>query len=604
MTALAAKPATRPVMSHSEPVAQLLGDPSFEERLRQLADQLNRDPASVRAEATAYLREMSATHGERAMAAWRGFGRWMLRAHEVVVSQDQIARLRKLDGKHPLLVLPSHRSYLDGWVMPEAFAAHGISPMYVFGGANINFFPFGAFARRTGMVFVRRATAELPVYRFALRAYIGQLVRDRRNLYWSIEGGRTRTGKLRPPMYGILRYVLEAVEAVEGPEALVVPASLQYDQLHEVSLMTAEAHGGAKRPENVAWLVRLARQQGRPLGRVYLDFGEPVPLRAQLAELRAGEAARGHEVERIALDISHRINRTTPVTATAVVSLALLGADRALTLDEVLATVRPLASYIQRRRWPVAGAADLTDRVTIERALQELVASGVLSGYDGGTQAVWDIASGQHLVAAFYRNSAIHILVDRAIAELALQAAAEGKGDIRKTVVAEALRLREILKFEFFFSAREAFAKELIAELLLLGANIESAKQRAVPADAERLLRQADLLLAHLVLRPYLDAYRVVADRLATLGYGTCDEPRFLAECLRVGKQWELQRRIASAESVSLELFRTALRLARHRELVDGTGPDLAARRRAFAEEIARAADRASRIAALAGSAP
>ena len=54
---------------------------------------------------------------------------------------------------------------------------------------------------------------------------------------------------------------------------------------------------------------------------------------------------------------------------------------------------------------------------------------------------------------------------------------------------------------------------------------------------------------------------------------------------LEVGKQWELQRRIASAESRSMELFKTALRLARHRELVDG--PDVgesAGRRREFAE--------------------
>ena len=44
---------------------------------------------------------------------------------------------------------------------------------------------------------------------------------------------------------------------------------------------------------------------------------------------------------------------------------------------------------------------------------------------DAGTEAVWGIGEDQHLVAAFYRNTAIHILVDRAIAETALLAAAE-----------------------------------------------------------------------------------------------------------------------------------------------------------------------------------
>lgn len=94
-------------------------------------------------------------------------------------------------------------------------------------------------------------------------------------------------------------------------------------------------------------------------------------------------------------------------------SLALLGADRSLSISEVLATVRPLASYIAARNWAVAGAADLTNRSTIRWTLHQMVASGVVSVYDAGTEAVWGIGEDQHLVAAFYRNTAIHILVDR-----------------------------------------------------------------------------------------------------------------------------------------------------------------------------------------------
>ncbi|MBK8437056.1 MAG: hypothetical protein IPL37_11195 [Austwickia sp.] len=53
----------------------------------------------------------------------------------------------------------------------------------------------------------------------------------------------------------------------------------------------------------------------------------------------------------MALTRSHRINQATPVTVTAVVCLALLGADRALTFDEVLTTVSLLAGYIEALRW-------------------------------------------------------------------------------------------------------------------------------------------------------------------------------------------------------------------------------------------------------------
>ncbi|MGE2813725.1 lysophospholipid acyltransferase [Mycobacterium heidelbergense] len=592
-----------PLSTDAAEVVQLLAAPWYVERLDKLADELGRDPAGVRAEAAGYLREMSASLEERAVRAWRSFSCWLMRAYDILVDEDQIAALRKLDRKATLAFAFSHRSYLDGMLLPEVIQANRLSPALTFGGANLNFFPMGAWAKRTGAIFIRRQTKDIPVYRFVLRAYAAQLVQNHANLTWSIEGGRTRTGKLRPPVFGILRYISDAVDEIDGPEVYLVPTSIVYDQLHEVEAMTTEAYGATKRPEDFRFLIRLARQQGERLGRAYLDFGEPLPLRKRLEELRAEESGAGTEIERIALDVEHRINRATPVTPTAVVSLALLGADRSLSISEVLATVRPLASYIAARNWAVAGAADLTNRSTIRWTLHQLVASGVVSVYDAGTEPVWGIGEDQHLVAAFYRNTAIHILVDRAIAETALLAASEMSEDgsvAPASVRDEALSLRELLKFEFLFSARAQFEKDLADEVRLIGP-VEDTTKPASAAQVRRLLERADLLLAHLVLRPFLDAYHIVADRLASHEDESFDEQAFLTECLEVGKQWELQRRIASAESRSMELFKTALRLARHRELVDGFEyPDIAERRRQFADEIATAIRRVNAIAELA----
>ena len=458
-------------------VIQLLDAPWYEERLQKLAAELGRDLESVRAEAAGYLREMAASFDDRAVDAWRGFSRWLTRAYDVLVDEDQIAALRKLDRKATLAFAFSHRSYLDGTLLPEVIAAHRLTPVRTFGGSNLNFFPMGAWAKHTGTIFIRRQTKDIPVYRFVLRAYTAQLVQNHANLTWSIEGGRTRTGKLRPPVFGILRYIADAVDEIDGPEVYLVPTSIVYDQLHEVEAMTTEAYGAAKRPEDLRFLIRLARQQGERLGRAYLDFGEPLPLRKRLEELRADDSGTGTEIERIALDVEHRINRATPVTPTAVVNLALLGADRSLSIGEVLATVRPLASYIAARNWSVAGAADLTNRSTIRWTLHQLVDSGVVEVYDAGTEAVWGISADQHLVAAFYRNTAIHILVDRAIAETALLAATETRRWLKHRTVRFCRRpcatrrcgCAKLLKFEFLFSARAQFEKELADEVRLIG---------------------------------------------------------------------------------------------------------------------------------------
>ena len=106
--------------------------------------------------------------------------------------------------------------------------------------------------------------------------------------------------------------------------------------------MTAEARGAAKRPETAVWFAGYALNLRKRMGRVYVDFGEPLRLRERLAELEAQGADR--IVQRVALDVSHRLNRATPVTPTAAVCVAMLAADRALSLGEVLATVAPLAT--------------------------------------------------------------------------------------------------------------------------------------------------------------------------------------------------------------------------------------------------------------------
>jgi glycerol-3-phosphate O-acyltransferase len=117
------------------------------------------------------------------------------------------------------------------------------------------------------------------------------------------------------------------------------------------------------------------------------------------------------------------------------------------------------------------------------------------------------------------------------------------------------------------------------------------------------LVRRIRPFNAHRVLKPFLEGYRVVSDALTALG----DEPEieeapFLSRCLSLGKQYRLQRRISSAESISKVLFETALRLARNRGLVDPEVPRLAERRRAFAEEIATAVRRVDAVDALAAS--
>jgi glycerol-3-phosphate O-acyltransferase len=554
----------------------LLDSDGFLRATAQLASQLGRGVDDVRAEAAAYVREMAATHVPSVVRAWQALSAWMVRGFQVVIDDDDLAKLRALDRDHALIFLISHRSYLDQFSFPPRLTRGGISPTFGLAGANLNFFPLGTLARRNGFIPVRRATGDIPVYRLALRALVGQMVATGRNLVWSIEGGRTRTGKLRPPRYGLLRYVTDAVDSVQSEQTLAVPVSILFDQLplHEVKLMTAESRGLPKRPENARWLLSYARGLRHRLGRIYINFGSPVALYERMGALRAEGLTDRQVVERIALEICHRLNQATPVTATAAVCVAMLGEDRALTLDEVCATVAPLAQYLRARGWPVAGGADLTDRATVSQTLHDLVGSGVLTCYAEGPTTVWGIGDDQHLIVAVYRNSAIHVLVMRAIAELALLAIVRTPEATKRTGWEKALAIRELLKFDFFFAGRAEFADELWNEFAIMTGRSPDRNAPLDIGEAARSLDESELLVAHLVLRPFIDAYRVVAEELLNLGADSdVDEQTLLERSLRLGRQWSLQHRITE-ESVAGDMFATALKMARHRGLLDSEAVD------------------------------
>jgi glycerol-3-phosphate O-acyltransferase len=237
----------------------------------------------------------------------------------------------------------------------------------------------------------------------------------------------------------------------------------------------------------------------------------------------------------------------------------------------------------------------------VRRALDRLVENAVVTCFAGGFEPVYAIGPDQHLTAAYYRNTIAHFFVNGTIAELALLRAAED--DVRhprEEFWAEARRLRDLLKFEFFFAERERFRLELDAEVAFHAPGWEDAIDRG-PAGIQDVLRRFRPFNAHRVLLPFLEAYQVVGDALEREPSGI-DEPAFLTRCMALAEQYRLQRRIRSAESVSRVLAETALRLANNRGLLDANTRDLPARRAAFAAEIRAALRRAEAIDVLAAS--
>ena len=588
----------------------ILSRPAFRGGIARLARELERPESAVATDAARYLAEIAATHDPFVIdvVAWlirllyrRGYG------EDIHYDHEQLARIYTTAQRYPVVFLPTHKSNLDHLVLQSVLHEGGHPPNHTAGGINMNFFPIGPLMRRAGVFFIRRTFKDNPTYKFVLHHYVDYLIEKRFTLEWYLEGGRSRSGKLLPPRFGMLAYVVDAWLRGKSEDVVLLPVSIAYDQIQDVGEYVAEQKGEGKERESFRWVLKVVRRLRRRYGSIHIRFGEPVSLREFYAEASPagsdGVDERSLALQKLAFELSVRINRATPITPTSLVTLALLGVgDRALTLDETVAALVNLLAYVQIRRLPTTEDIDLRRHEEVRRVMEHLVENGVVSVFTEGPEAVYAIRPEQFLTAAYYRNTVIHFFVTGAIAEVAVVASMETGGEDRlEAFWKEALALRDLLKFEFFFSDRNGFRGEVATEMALHDPQWES-RIRAGGSEGETLLLSIKPFNSHRVLQPFLEAYGVVGDQLARLPAGEgVEEGRFVAQCMAMGRQYQLQRRVTRAESVSKVLFQNTLRLAANRRLIEGgQGEELAERRREFSLEIQRAIRRVDAIGVLA----
>ena len=493
----------------------------------------------------------------------------------------QIEAMRRGLEDHPAVFLWSHRSYLDGVIVPVALQENKLPPAHTFAGINLSFGFMGPLMRRSGVIFLRRKLDD-PLYKYVLRQFVGYIVQKRFNLSWSIEGTRSRTGKMLPPKLGLLSYVADAYLDGRSEDILLQPTSISFDQLHETAEYAAYARGGEKIPEGAEWLFNFIKAQGeRNYGKIYVRFPEAVSMRP-IAE---DEAAKRLAMQRMAIEVSWRIQRATPINASSLVSAVLLATrGRALTLRQLHHTLQDSLDYLERKKTPMTNSAlRLHSSDGVRAALDAMSSAHPVTRVDGGHEPVWRIAPEQELEAAFYRNSLIHAFLETSIVELALVHAARApKGERVDAFWAQAMRLRSLLKFDFYFADSATF-RQNITEELEWNHDWES-QLDAGPEAVDGLLRAKRPLMANAMLRPFFEAYEIVADVL-------CDAPTDISatdltkQALGVGAQYAAQGRVRNNESVSALLFATARQVAADQKLLEPS-TDLRERRRDFLNEL------------------
>jgi len=370
------------------------------------------------------------------------------------VSSEEVLRLRSVAekaarDKHAIIFLPCHRSHVDYVSLQLICYRLGLALPTVVAGDNLNFPLVGYFLQHAGAMWIRRSFGEDQLYVTLVQAYIDTLLQKGLNFECFIEGGRSRMGKLLPPKFGILSFLLDSVLSGRVDDAMICPVSTQYDKVIEVDSYVSELLGTPKQKENLKdFLSSGSSVLSLKLGRVDCRFHEPWSLRGfisaqqtRLALLPAQQTAalnkaygsnlRIRLLRTLGYKVLSDINAVSVVMPTSLIGTVLLTLRGRAGVGkvELVRRVEWLSDRVRDQGGRVAHFAGLPTEVVVGRALEVLGPKLVGVRKDLAEETYFAVDryvphTFEYCVIniflnrfqlSFYRNMTIHLFVNQAL---------------------------------------------------------------------------------------------------------------------------------------------------------------------------------------------
>lgn len=349
--------------------------------------------------------------------------------------------------KQSLIFLPSHRSHIDYVSLQVICYRLGLTLPVVVAGDNLNFPLVGPFLQHAGAMYIRRSFSGDEVYTAVVQAYIDALLSGGYNFECFIEGGRSRTGKLLPPKFGILSFILDSILSGRVQDAWIIPVSTQYDKVIETEAYVSELLGIPKVKENLWDFLGSSKFLNLNMGRVDVRFHEPWSLRtfvesqilkismvdgmgvSPLPPLTPGSGEGGRVIDRASPEVRLKvlrslgykvlgdINRVSVVMPTSLIGTILLTLrGRGVGKSELVRRIEWLRSRIRAKGGRVAHFGGAETETVVERGLEVL---GELVGRVGGLAEETFFAV-DRFELSFYRNMVIHLFISETIVAAAM----------------------------------------------------------------------------------------------------------------------------------------------------------------------------------------
>ncbi|HWW21213.1 MAG TPA: glycerol-3-phosphate 1-O-acyltransferase PlsB [Steroidobacteraceae bacterium] len=531
---------------------------------------------SVLLEARRYANEIAANYSHTFVSLMAmGLAKLWNRLYDGV-EFEHLDRLEQLAQGNEIIYVPCHRSHMDYLLLSYAIYQHGYAVPHIAAGLNLNLPIVGRFLRKGGAFFLRRSLRGSSLYTVVFMKYLATMMARGHSIEYFIEGGRSRTGRLRPPMGGMLAMTVRSYLREPRRPLVFIPVYFGYERIVEGSTYVGELSGRPKEKESVLGLLRMIGKLRQRFGRVHVNLGEPLYLDALIDQFRPGWRQEEFDdqnrapwvralVEELALRIMRRINAAATVTPINLLAMALLGTQRQAMLEtDLISQIEAMLAVL--RAVPYSNLVSLSTQ-----SAPEMIKYGLeLNVITRENQRAGHIVrmSPEHAVlATYYRNNVLHLF-----AMPSLIACCFLSNSMMRTedVLRLASRIYPYIAAELFLRWSEdevpAVVAELLAAMAQLGLLVREGDLWHRPAPVSAAAMHLSLLAQSTIQT--IERYYLAIALLIRSGSGAITQKLLEENCELMAQRMTALYGLNSPEFFDPSLFESFIDLLRSRDVV------------------------------------
>ncbi len=382
---------------------------------------------------------------------------------------------KKLKEDHHIILVPNHQSHADYVALTYSmFKKFGV-PIRVAAGINLNVFPLGQFFGKAGAFFIRRSFTSDQLYKLTFEGYIYYLLKTGQVVEFFFEGGRTRTGKLLKPKYGLFQMLLEAHAQIKAKPLMFIPVSLAHEHIPEEKAHARELGGGKKVPEKGTQLFKLLKLVNKRLGTIHIHFGDPIVMNGYEGDLKEA-------TQNLAFANFKAVGRGMPITPSSLLALLMLDEPSgALTWKQIEERAIDVIDYCRAMNIPMTPSLSCENfRDSIRSALDMFIGNKKIEVLkrEKLNQVYYVIKDERRAEVLYHKNMILHHFLVAGIINSTWFNVFNGSIKDGMQLTRFLMTKRKELKYEFYLPSM----KEMIHEALniisyALGRRVESLEE-------------------------------------------------------------------------------------------------------------------------------